>query len=348
MNYALDRRAFVAGAAALAVPGKAERFDAVVGPEGHRTVQEAINTAPTGLGRPYRILIRNGVWKEKLTLNKPNIHLIGESRAHAELNFDAAAGLPSPDGTAWGTFRSASLAISAPDCALINLRVVNSFDYVTAAANPGASPAGNGLQAVALSVMAGADRTLIDRCTLLGYQDTLLVNAGRTLLTGCEVAGGVDFIFGAGTALFERCRIVSRRAGYVVAPSTLISNPYGLIFDRCRLEKAKGVAKGAVALGRPWRPGTRFPDGQYGNPDAVGQAVFLRCWMDDHIRKPGWDRMAYRAKDGSQAWFEPGQARFFEFGSRGPGAARADSRRVLTRTEAAGYERGKVLGGWSV
>lgn len=338
----LDRRSLVMAAAALALPLDKQAFDATVGEGGHRTVQEAIDTAPTNPVRPYRILIRNGVWKEKLTIAKPNIHLIGESRARAELNFDAAAGLPAPDGGTWGTFRSASLTISAPNCRLQNLRVVNSFDFPKAAADPKASPAGNGLQAVALAVMAGADNTVIEDCTLLGYQDTLLLNAGRSWLKDCEIAGGVDFIFGAGTAFFEQCRIVSRRAGYIAAPSTLITNPYGLVFDRCRLEKAKGVKTGEVALGRPWRPGTRFPDGQYGNPQAVGQAVYLRCWMDDHIR--GWDHMAYRATDQSQAWFEPADARFFEFASRGPGAAKGTARRQLTADEAARYTRAEVLG----
>lgn len=358
MSCRPDRRTVVV--AALLAPAYStaraqERFDAAVGWGGHASLQAALDAAPERAASPHRILVRKGMWKEKLTIAKPFIHLIGEDRAGSQIVFDAAAGLPAPDGGNWGTFRSASLTIAAADCALSNLTVANSFDYPEARRRGPDNPAGNGLQAVALAVMQGADRTHIDQVNMTGWQDTLLLNAGRSLLRECTISGSVDYIFGAGTAFFERCRIVTRgrpdmtgaRQGYVTAPSTLRANPYGLVFDRCRLEKEGDLKRGVIALGRPWRPGTRFADGSYGNPAVVGQSVFLRCWMDDHIDPAaGWDRMAFQAKDGARVWFEPGDARFFEYRSTGPGAKVTTARRQLTDQEAAAFARNGVLSGW--
>jgi len=319
--------------------------DAVVGKGGFSSVQAALDAAPTQAMRPYRILIRRGRWREKLTLDKPNIHLVGEDRAASILDFDAAAGLTAPDGRKWGTFRSPSLTIAAPDCAMRNLTVRNSFDYVSARANPQDNPAGDGLQAVALAIMSGADRTLIENVDATSWQDTVLTNAGRSFFRNCRIEGAVDYIFGAGTAFFEQCVIVTRgrdgidaqRQGYITAPSTLSDNPYGLVFDECRLEKSSGLKSHSIALGRPW----------HNSKQAVGQAVFLRCWMDDHIDPVGWDRMAYgRNPDGTYLWFTPEQARFFEFASRGPGGTATSERRQLTEQQATAFTRSNVLGGW--
>ena len=98
-------------------------------------------------------------------------------------------------------------------------------------------------------------------------------------------------------------------------------------------------------MGRPWRPTTSFPDGRYGNPAAVGQAAFLRCWMDAHIDPRGWDPMAYNGPDGTRRLLTPGEARFGEYASRGPGAAPA-SRPQLSEAAARTFDKDRVLGGW--
>ena len=57
--------------------------DAVVAPDGtgdFRTIQEAIQAAPTGNQKGHRILIREGVYEEKLFFEKSGITLIGEHR----------------------------------------------------------------------------------------------------------------------------------------------------------------------------------------------------------------------------------------------------------------------------
>ncbi|GAA5069235.1 pectinesterase family protein [Lysobacter panacisoli] len=351
-------------AALLAVPvaraATPSRFDAVVatspreGLPTFATIGEAIATAPTQGTRPFRILITRGRWREKLVVDRPNIRLIGEDRAGSVLTYDAAAGMARPDGEAWGTWGCASVIVRATDFRAENLTIENAFDYVGNLAAPKFEPIGpNGAQAVALMLDAGADRCAFERVDLIGHQDTLFTDAGRSYFRDCRISGSVDFIFGGGNALFERCELHSRfrpgkeRQGYVAVPCTPSAQAFGLTFLECRLTRDAEIPDASVALGRAWKPGRTFPDGKYGDPDAVGAATYLSCWMDAHIDAHGWDEMGYTARNGQRAMFQPLDARLYEHDSRGPGGRRSSSRRTLDRAQRARYTRDAILAGWS-
>ncbi|HEY0504810.1 MAG TPA: pectinesterase family protein [Lysobacter sp.] len=317
------------------------------------TIGDAIATAPIDGKRPFRILVTRGRRHEKLVIDRPNVHLIGEDRAGSVLSFDAAAGMKRPDGEAWGTWGCASVTVRAPDFRAQDLTIENAFDYVGNLVAPRFEPIGpNGAQAVALMLDAGADRCAFERVDFAGHQDTLFADAGRSFFRDCRIGGSVDFVFGGGNALFEHCQLHSRfrpgkeRQGYVAVPCTPSAQAFGLTFVRCRLTRDAQVADGSVALGRAWRPGRTFPDGKYGDPDAVGAAVYLDCWMDAHIDARGWDEMGYAARNGQRVMLPPGAARLFEHDSRGPGAHRSASRRQLPRERVAAYARERVLDGW--
>lgn len=332
-------------------------FDATVRADGHgshRTIAAAIADAPADGRQPWRVLVGPGRWREKLVVDRPNVQLVGAHRTGSVIHFDAAAGQAGPDGAPWGTWGCASLIVRAADFSARNLTIENSFDYVGNLDSPHFQPIGpNGLQAVALMLDQGADRSLFVDVGLVGHQDTLFVDAGRSLFRGCRIAGSVDFVFGAGRALFRDCELRSRwrpgkpRQGYVAVPSTPAAQDCGLVFDCCRLTREARVPDASVALGRAWRPGRSFPDGKYGDPDVLGSAVYRSCWMDAHIDPvAGWDAMAYTARDGRRVMLEPLQARLYEFDSRGPGAARSATRRWLDAAQAAAYSPTRVLAGW--
>jgi pectinesterase len=98
------------------------------------------------------------------------------------------------------------------------------------------------------------------------------------------------------------------------------------------------MAPSSVTLGRPWHP---FADA------TVNSAVaYINCWMDDHIGAKGWDRMSSVDSTGTRTWYEPADARFVEFGTKGPGALKSASRRVLSPDEAKKYTVAAVLDGW--
>jgi pectinesterase len=165
----------------------------------------------------------------------------------------------------------------------------------------------------ALALRIDGDRAVLKGCRMLGWQDTLMVNEGRQYFRDCTVEGRVDFIFGSGTAVFDRCEIRSKNGGYVTAASTPQDHPYGFVFLHCRLTgdptpwsnpfpdpaSPSGRAEAPKAfLGRPWRP--------------HASVTYINCEMGDHIRPDGWDN-----------WGKPENemtARYAESNSTGPGA----------------------------
>ena len=327
----------------------------VSGIKTYQTVAGALQDAPGDGHKPYVILIKNGRYYEKLTIAKPFITLIGESRDKTILTFDAASGTKKPDGTTYGTSGSASVTVSASNFAAENLTIENGFDYPSNFAKAADDPAKLAdPQAVALKTELGSDQAVFKNIKLIGYQDTLFANSGRHYFKNCYITGHVDFVFGAGQAVFDDCDIVSRdrgstiNNGYITAASTPISSPYGFLFVNCRLKKeTPAMANSSVTLGRPWHPTTNLPDGTCAaDPSAVGSVVFKNCHMDAHISSQGWDAMAGKGKDGKPIWFQPQDARFYEYGSTGPGALKSDTRKVLSDSEAQNYTRAIVLSGW--
>lgn len=334
------------------------RQDMPDGTPTYGTLADAIADAPSNSATPWTIAIMPGRYLEKLTITKPNICLVGSGRGETCIAFDAFAGAEKPDGTGqWGTPGSATLTINAPDFTARHLTIANDFDFLE---NDRRDPLGanriGASQAVAVLVGNGADRSLFYDVAITGYQDTVFADRGRSLFSHCIISGNVDFIFGGGAALFDHCDIVSRPravsttlpAGFVSAPSTAKDSPFGLIFRYCDLKKENADQPAASHyLGRPWHPTRDFKDGRYADPDAIGQAVFLHCHMEDHIATDGWTSMSGLAKDGQRKWFQPlADARFLEYKSTGPGANINASRPQLSDADALTYSPEHILGDW--
>jgi pectinesterase len=320
--------------------------DSVGGSPVYRSIGAAMSGMSANGGARAVVFIRNGRYREKLTIDRPRITLLGESRDSTIITYDAAADTPSPGGGRYGTRGSFTLRIVAPDFRAENLTIENAFDYAANAAKPDSdSTKFRNPQAVALMTDLGSDRATFVNVRILGHQDTLFVNSGRQYFYKCYIAGHVDFIFGAGQAVFDDCDIVSldrgskSNNGYVTAASTPVREPYGFLFIRSRLKKeSPAMAAGSVTLGRPWHP--------FADPDAVASVAFIDTWMDDHIGVKGWDRMSSVDSTGTRIWYEPASARFVEFGTRGPGAVASPSRRVLSRADAAKLTPSALLRGW--
>ncbi|WP_432534054.1 pectinesterase family protein [Kineococcus arenarius] len=194
----------------------------------------------------------------------------------------------------------ATLTIAADDVTLLDLTVENTFDRF-------ADPRLPESQAIALRTLG--DRVRVERCRILGRQDTLLLDAPgwadvrHVHLRDCLITGDVDFVYGRATAVVEGGEVRSTGPGWVSAPSTARENPRGFLFHGVRLT-GPGLEPGSVRLGRPWHPG--------GKPDAVGQAWFVDCHLGEHVATDAWD---------DTGGFSRHEARFGERGSTGPGAA---------------------------
>ncbi|MEP6731081.1 MAG: pectinesterase family protein [bacterium] len=341
---------FVAAACAAApapppiAPVARARYDAIVdahfiGHDGDRlngtpefhTIGAALGVAPDSSATRHVIFLKNGRYREKLTVDKGNITLLGESRDSVVISFDATADTPDPDGGSYGTRGSFTLRIAAPDFRAEHLTIENAFDFRANLARPAGDPLRvKNTQAVALHLDRGSDRAAFVDCVISGWQDTLYANAGRAYFRQCIILGHTDFIFGGGTAVFDDCDIVSRAGGYITAPSTPPLQRYGFVFVASRLGRESNAVKpNTVALGRPWHPSS--------NPNVNPSAVYLDCNMDDHITVDAWAPMG---------GFIPESARFFEYKSHGVGAVKTLGRRVLSDEQAAQYRVEEVLGGW--
>lgn len=343
---------------------KKSPYDAIVdknssAKDAFTSIEAAIDAAPSTETKPYRIFIASGDYYEKLVIAKPHIQLIGADQHSTRIFYGAYAGQQATDagatkGQIWGTPGSATLIVRAANVHLQQLTIENSFDFLANDALDSDDPLRiANSQAVALHLDNGSDRFLARNIRLLGYQDTLYVNSGRSWFDQSYIAGNVDFIFGKGNALFTDSEIKtlgrgkpSDPHGFLVAPSTNINSEYGLTFIDCRLTRDASVPDNSTPLGRPWHPTTQFADGRYADPNAIGKAVFISTWMDAHITLDGWYSMRGTAKDGSRTQFQPEDARFFEFNSSGPGAAITALRRQLSEDEMKNYTIERILGDW--
>ncbi|MCE0496047.1 pectinesterase family protein [Vibrio salinus] len=335
----------------------ASLYDVVVSLDGsgdYRSVTEALANAPQD-DAPYVIFIRKGEYHERFEVTRPRVSLIGESCEDTIITSSVANGMLDSQGRKFATFGSRTVSINAPDFSARSLTICNGFDFPANQAKANTDPTRlRHTQAVALLIASHGDRVQLKDVRLISYHDTLYLYAGRSYIEQSLISGTVDFIFGGGTALLEHCDIVARNRddvhsdepyGYLVAPCTPIKQSFGLVVQDCRLEKENGVPAGSYGLGRPWHPTTRFEDGTYADPDAVGHAAFIRCQMDDHIF--GWDKMSGRDRDRNTIWFYPEDSRFSEYQNRGKGSCPGDRNRPqLTADQVSNYTPEALFSGW--
>ncbi|GAA4373302.1 pectinesterase family protein [Hymenobacter koreensis] len=295
----------------------APKPDFVVAQDGSgqfRTVQEAFNAVPDFRKKATTILVKKGVYKEKLILagSKNLVRLIGEDRDQTILTYDDYNQKKNIFGEDKGTSGSASCYIYGADFTAENLTFQNS-----------SGPVG---QAVAMWV--AGDKARFRNCRFLGFQDTLYTYGygSRQYYQGCYIEGTVDFIFGSSTAWFEDCTIFSKKGGsFVTAASTPDTTRFGYVFRNCRL--VGDAPASSCYLGRPWRP--------------YAKTVFMNCDLGPHIKPEGWDH--WEKETNKQT------ARYAEYQNRGKGfqpKQRVPWSRQLTAAEAQQYSLKTVFHGW--
>jgi pectinesterase len=305
LSCAMPLLVLVVSTALGQAPPKADDRELVVAADGsgqYRTVQSAIDAIPANNASPVTVRIKPGTYLERIVLSRDKRHVrfVGEDAAKTVLTYHLHAQSVDPNGRPYGTSGSTSTNILADDFAAENLTFANSTPRDIA-------------QALALS--ANGDRQVYRHCRFLGWQDTLYLGRGRQLFDDCHIEGGVDFIFGASTAVFRNCEILSKRQGYLTAASTPQDAPHGYVFFNCKLTATPDLRPASVYLGRPWR--------DYAN------VLFLNCDMGPHIRPEGWHNWNQPAREKT--------AKYGEYGSTGPGAkpdGRVPWSKQLTEAEA--------------
>ncbi len=307
------------------------------------TITAAINSIPKENDTPVTICIEAGVYREKVTIDRPFVKLegMGESSEDTVITYDDYANMLMEDGMKMGTFRSYSVFIDANDVTLHNLTIENaSGDSKT--------------HGQAIALYADGDRLVINSCRLIGHQDTLFTAPlppkelspngfigpkqfaprihGRQYYKDCYICGDVDFIFGSATAYFENCTIESLRRfseedktqGYVTAASTPEGIDYGYVFEGCKLV-SKDCPNGSVYLGRPWRN--------------YAKTVFIDCETGAHINSElfhDWNKEDARETVLYGIYNDNAGEKFMQ---------RAPFVKLLQKDELSDYSKEKVLAG---
>ncbi len=269
-----------------------------------RNVAEALEVCRAFMDYHKVIYVKKGTYKEKIVVPQwlTNIEILGEDRDNTVITYDDHANIKLP-GTdrGMGTFRTYTIKVQGSGITFRNITIENNSPRMG--------------QAVALHTEG--DRIILVNCRLLGHQDTVYTGTAgtRLLFKDCYIEGTTDFIFGPATAWFEDCEIHSKANSYITAASTPKEQPYGYVFNRCRLTADTAVTK--VYLGRPWRD--------------YGYTLFMNCELGGHIRPEGWHHWQ---KEREQT------ARYAEYNNHGAGAE--TSKRVAWSHQLTKKEAGKI------
>lgn len=298
------------------------------------TIQMAMDhhsfARPNPDGTPGRVFIEiaPGTYHERVivTQNHTNITLLGTGKSPEDVVITNSLNAKQ----AGGTFFTETVEVNGDGFEADNVTFENS--------------AGNTGQAVAIAVRA--DRALFKHCRFLGHQDTLFADYGRQYYLDSYIEGGVDFIFGNATAVFDRSELhangpgyltaqsrtaADQTTGYVILNSTVtssIDHAAPPIRSNASMAGAKSIAaaKGSIGLGRPWRPYSRV--------------IFLHTALPADLNPAGWNNWNKASNEAT--------AYYAESNSTGPGASpstRVPWSHQLTPAEAERYLPGHFLRG---
>ena len=270
------------------------------------TIQMAMDHHPFARlgpdGKPGRVYIEiaPGNYHERVivTQNHTNITLLGKGKSPEDVVITNSLNARQ----AGGTFFTETVEINGTGFEADNLTFENS--------------AGNTGQAVA--VANRSDRSIFKHCRFLGHQDTLFADYGRQYYVDSYIEGGVDFIFGNATAVFDRTELHANGPGYLTAQSrttpdqttgyvilnskvtSSIDHTAEPISANASLAGAKSIAsaKGTTGLGRPWRPYSRV--------------IYINTSLPADLNPAGWNNWNNPANEKT--------AYYAESNSTGPGA----------------------------
>ena len=291
--------------------------DRVNGIETYKTVQAAVDSVSSANSERVIILVKEGDYEEHLIVSSPYITLIGEDSEKTRIFYDTKQWV----GGDMGLRCAVKINATATGFSAENLTIENTYKYL-----------GNGTisNESCDALRNDAANASYINVRILGYQDTLCANGGTQYYYKCYIAGNVDFIYGnEPRALFNDCKLVFRynankNSGYVCAPKTGASAAYGLTFNNCQVVSEEGCSGSKYYLARPW--------GQ----DAY--ITWINCYMGKMIRANSAN--PYSDMSGALA----SKARFYEFGSFGPGYAINVNRRQISKSKADSMITASYLG----
>lgn len=263
-------------------------------PSQYSTVQSAINAAAGG----DTISIANGTYTGPFTIpsGKNGLILQGASNTGTILTSGQ---------------NQTTLTVQSTDVSLQNIKFQNTYTGDTNTNHV---------------LMVQAARCAVRWCYLNGRQDTLWIRGSGSSLyvTGSEIQGSVDFVYGDGRAFITSSTIreIRGNGATIAAPNTPSGQNYGIVFSSCTITSGGTATSGSSYLGRPW--------------GAYGELAFINCTISGVIAPVGY--IEWTGTNNSAT------CRFAEYPCP---SSRASWVKRLTSSEAANYTKSNVLGGWN-
>ncbi|KAK1293028.1 putative pectinesterase 29 [Acorus calamus] len=246
----------------------------------YKTIQEAIDAVPDNNDKWYRILVKRGLYREKVKIPpaKPFILLEGEGSQLTTIEWSdyATNGLFELGGSRvtpnFNTETSATFTVQAENFVAKSITFKNGY-------NMEGGQKQKMDQAVAATV--NGDKAAFYNCAFVGIQDTLYDGHGRHYYSNCYIEGAIDFIFGFAKTVFEGCNLHSTAGewggGYLTAQGRgSDTDTGGYVFKSCNV-----TGTGPTYLGRAWSTHARV--------------VFYKSQFNAPIAPHGWD--AWHHKD---------------------------------------------------
>ncbi|XP_010506161.1 PREDICTED: probable pectinesterase/pectinesterase inhibitor 16 [Camelina sativa] len=272
------------------------KVDAVVAADGsgtHKTVGEALlsTSLASGTGGRTVIHLKAGTYHENINIptKQKNVMLVGDGKG-----ITVIVGSRSNRG-GWTTYKTATVAAMGEGFIARDITFVNN-----------AGPQSE--QAVALRV--GADKSVVYRCSVVGYQDSLYTHSNRQFYRETDITGTVDFIFGNSAVVFQSCNIAARKPlpgqkNFVTAQGRKDPGQNtGISIQNCKI-----TAESMTYLGRPWK--------------AYSRTVVMQSYLGGSIDPAGWS--PWSGGFGLKSLY------YGEFGNSGPGSS------VSGRVQWSGY-----------
>ncbi|XP_030505775.2 putative pectinesterase 11 [Cannabis sativa] len=212
-------------------------------------LQDAINAVPSNNNELVFILVKPGIYKEKIVVpaDKPYITISGTKPSLTIITWNDGGDI----------FDSPTFSVLASDFVARFLTIENTF--------------GSSGKAVALRV--SGDKAAFYGCRIVSFQDTLLDDTGRHYYSNCYIEGATDFICGNAASLFEKCHIHSLAEGTGSITAQRRQSPSeetGFVFLGCNISGVR-----TALLGRPW--------------GAYSRVIFAFSYISSAILPQGWD-----------------------------------------------------------
>ncbi|XP_057786427.1 probable pectinesterase 29 [Salvia miltiorrhiza] len=226
------------------------------------SIQAAIDSVPSNNKNWISISVSAGVYNEQVEIpsEKPFIYVKGEGMDRTSVVWDGHGSI----------LTSATFTSFADNIVVSGITFVNSYNY------PPSKNVNPVMPAVAARI--SGDQSAFRECGFLGYQDTLLDDKGKHYFMLCTIEGAVDFIFGNGQSIYEKCNISLNvgipnpgSTGYIAAQARQSPEQRsGFVFKGCSVG-----GEGHALLGRAWKPYSRV--------------IYYACSLSNVVVPRGWD-----------------------------------------------------------